>query len=58
MNPVFHEAARYAELGWIMGLTTVLFLGCFVGWSWYALSRRNTARLNAAAWLPLSEDDA
>ena len=57
MNPLFAEAGRLAQHGWIMGVTTALFLACFVGWTWWAFSARNRARMNAAALLPLSEDD-
>jgi cbb3-type cytochrome oxidase subunit 3 len=57
MNPLFKEAAQYAELGWLMGVTTALFLACFIGWTWWAFSHRNRERMAAAAWLPLSEDE-
>ena len=57
MNPLYREAAEFARLGWMMGVTTALFLGCFIGWTWWAYSRHNRERMTAAAWLPLSEDD-
>jgi len=56
MNPLFRSAAEHAALGWVMGLTTLLFIGCFVGWTWWAYSRRNRERMEAAARLPLLED--
>lgn len=58
MNPLFKEAALHVQGGWIMGVTTLLFLGCFVGWTWWAYSSKNREHLAAAALLPLSEDDA
>ena len=56
MNPLWREAAGFVEHAWIMGATTILFLACFVGWTWWAFSSRNRARHEAAALLPLSED--
>ena len=56
MNPLFREAAGFVQHAWIMGVTTILFVACFVGWTWWAYSDRNRERLEAAARLPLSED--
>jgi cbb3-type cytochrome oxidase subunit 3 len=56
MNPLKMEAAQYVQHTWIMGMMTALFLAFFVGWIWWAFSRRNREQLEAAAMLPLSED--
>jgi cbb3-type cytochrome oxidase subunit 3 len=56
MNPLKLEAAQYVQHTWIMGVTTALFLACFIGWTWWAFSRRNREHMNAAAMMPLSED--
>jgi cbb3-type cytochrome oxidase subunit 3 len=56
VNPLYKEAAQYVEYGWLMGVTTVLFLACFVGWTWWAYSSHNRERMEAAARMPLSED--
>ena len=57
MNPVFREAAQSAELGWLMGAMTVLFVACFLGWTWWAYSAGNRARMDEAAALPLTTGD-
>jgi cbb3-type cytochrome oxidase subunit 3 len=55
MNEVFRTAAETARLGWIMGLLTVLFLACFVYWSWWAYRASNRARLDEASRLPFTD---
>ena len=55
MNEVFRTAGETARLGWIMGLLTVLFLGVFLYWSWWAYSARNRTRLDEASRLPFTD---
>jgi cbb3-type cytochrome oxidase subunit 3 len=55
MNEVFRTAGETARLGWIMGLLTVLFLGVFVYWIWWAYAARNRARLDEASRMPLTD---
>ena len=55
MNPAFRAAAESAQLGWIMGLMTALFLACFVGWAWWAFSRRNKAYMEEAGRMPFND---
>ena len=55
MNHVLDSAV--VEYAWLMGVTTVLFMVCFVGWTWWAYSKPNRERMNEAALLPLLEDD-
>jgi cbb3-type cytochrome oxidase subunit 3 len=57
MNPAFQAAAQTARLGWIMGLMTVVFLIAFTGWTWWAYSRRNAARMERAARMPFDGAD-
>ena len=54
MNPLFREAALLAQGGWIMGVMTVVFLACFVGWSWWAYAAHNRSRMDEAARLPFT----
>ncbi len=56
MNHVL--ASAVVEYVWVMGVTTELFVVCFIGWTWWAYSSRNRERMNEAARLPLLEDDA
>jgi cbb3-type cytochrome oxidase subunit 3 len=56
MNPAFRAAAESAQLGWVMGAMTVLFLVLFVGWALWAWHPANRDAMNAAAALPLDED--
>jgi cbb3-type cytochrome oxidase subunit 3 len=57
MNPVFREAAGHVEHGWIMGLMTLLFFACFIGWTWWAYAKGNRQAMNDAARLPLTTGD-
>jgi cbb3-type cytochrome oxidase subunit 3 len=57
MNPVYRDAAVYVQHAWIMGAMTVLFIVCFIGWTWWAYARHNRARFEEAARLPLTTGD-
>jgi cbb3-type cytochrome oxidase subunit 3 len=57
MNPLISEAGRQSELGWIMGIMTVLFLGSFLGWTWWAWSARNRQAMEEAARMPLNDGE-
>ncbi len=56
MNPVFKAAADTAQMGWLMGFMTLVFLGIFAAWTWWAYRPANAARWEAAGRIPL--DDA
>ncbi len=58
MNHVLAQTSGLVEYAWVMGLTTLLFLACFVGWTWWAYSSANRERMERAARMPLAEDDA
>jgi cbb3-type cytochrome oxidase subunit 3 len=55
MNPVISEGARSVQLGWIMGIMTVLFLSGFLGWAWWAYRPGNRARMEADSRLPFED---
>ncbi|HEY0306173.1 MAG TPA: hypothetical protein VGC44_14465 [Longimicrobiales bacterium] len=57
MNPVLHEGVRNAELGWISGIMTIVFIAFFVGWAWWAFAAGNRDRFEAARRLPLTNGD-
>ena len=55
MNPIIREAADGAQLGWLMGLTTVVFVLAFLFWVWWAWTARNKTRWEADSRLPLND---
>jgi cbb3-type cytochrome oxidase subunit 3 len=55
MNHVLEAAARQVTLGWVLGVTTVLFVGGFSFWVWWAYSGRNKARWEADRRLPFMD---
>ena len=55
MNEVYRTAGETAQLGWVMGLLTVLFLACFVYWAWWAYRSSNRARMEQASRLPFTD---
>lgn len=57
MNPVFHAAGQTADLGWLMGVMTVVFIGFFIAWTLWAWAPSNREAMEAAARLPLEELD-
>ena len=57
MNHVLSQGAALVGHAWLLGVTTVLFVACFLGWTWWAYSSANRERLDEAAWLPLREDE-
>jgi cbb3-type cytochrome oxidase subunit 3 len=57
MNPIYREAAVHVQGAWIMGVMTLLFIACFIGWTWWAYSAKNRARMEQASRLPLTTGD-
>lgn len=55
MNPIFQAAGETARLGWLMGILTVLFLICFVGWTWWTYSSRNKALMERMSRMPIGD---
>lgn len=57
MNPITHAAAEQASYGWLMAGITALFFAMFLLWTWYAYRPSNRARHDAAALIPLHDDE-
>lgn len=57
MNPVLAQASGIAEHAWLMGVVTIVFMAFFAAVTWWAYARRNRARFEQAARLPLMEDE-
>jgi len=55
MNPLLREAAASVRLGWLLGLMTLLFLGSFVLWIWWAYRGKNRERWEADSRLPFTD---
>jgi cbb3-type cytochrome oxidase subunit 3 len=55
MNPLLKQAADSVQLGWVLGIMTVLFLAGFLFWIWWAWSARNKARWEADSSLPFND---
>jgi cbb3-type cytochrome oxidase subunit 3 len=55
MNPLLKEAAGSVTLGWILGVTTVVFMVGFVFWAWWAWTSGNKARWEAHSRLPFND---
>ncbi len=56
MNHVLGQGAGTVEYAWIMGLVTIVFLVLFVGLIGWTYARRNRARMEQAARLPLEDE--
>ena len=52
MNPLMQEAAASVELGWLLGLTTALFLAAFLYWVWYAYAPSRKHIMREASLMP------
>jgi cytochrome c oxidase cbb3-type subunit 4 len=59
MNPLKEAAVDAVSGTWVMAAMTVLFLALFLGLVVWAYAKRNRARFDEAAKLPLTtaEDD-
>ncbi len=55
MTVIREAAASATDLGWLMGVVTVLFVSVFVGWAAWAYWPGRRAELDAAARLPLED---
>lgn len=54
-NTVVRQAAQGAEMGWLMGVMTAVFLLAFTGFAWWAWRGANRQRLDEDARLPLND---
>ena len=55
MNPVVQLAAESVQLGWLLGLMTVLFLAAFLGWTWWAFAPSRKERMERYGRIPFDE---
>jgi cbb3-type cytochrome oxidase subunit 3 len=55
MNPLIEQASEAIGLGWLAAIMTVLFIGGFLGWVWYAYRPANRQKFEDAAMLPFEE---
>lgn len=55
MNPLIHEAARSIELGWLMGLMTVVFFAVFLAWTWWAYAPSRRGLMEQYGRIPFEE---
>lgn len=56
MNHVLRAASETAQLGWVMGLMTILFIVVFVCWAVWAWHPANRSRMQRAAAMPLEDE--
>lgn len=55
MNPVVELAAESVELGWLLGVMTIVFLVVFLGWTWWAYAPSRKERMDRYARIPFDE---
>lgn len=58
MNSVLHQGAEVAQMGWLLGLTTLMFLTMMVGWTAWAFAPGRKEMLERAGRIPLEGGDA
>jgi len=56
VNQVLHAGAEQAQYGWLMGVTTLVFLSTMVGWAAWAWWPSRRAEMEAASLLPLGDE--
>ena len=57
MNPLMKEAAASVEMGWLLGVMTLVFFRSFLWWVWYAYAPSHKERMREAALMPLERGD-
>jgi len=55
MNQVLKAAAEAVQLGWLLGITTAVFMLGFVFWVWWTWSGHNKSRWEADSRLPFND---
>jgi cbb3-type cytochrome oxidase subunit 3 len=53
VNQVLAEGAQMAQLGWLSGVSTAVFLLMMIGWTWWAYRPSHRAMLEEAGRIPL-----
>lgn len=54
---VLKEGAAMAQMGWIMGVMTIIFTAIMVAWILWTWWPGHRAALEAASMLPFDEED-
>ncbi|MEP6572576.1 MAG: CcoQ/FixQ family Cbb3-type cytochrome c oxidase assembly chaperone [Gemmatimonadota bacterium] len=57
MNHVLRDVGATAQLGWLMGVLTAVFLGVFLYWVWWAYAAGHRAAMDEAARMPFNGGD-
>lgn len=55
MSHILKAITQGSGLGWLMGLTTTLFILTFLYWAWWAYGSHNRDRMEADSRLPLND---
>ncbi|MCB9758502.1 MAG: cbb3-type cytochrome c oxidase subunit 3 [Alphaproteobacteria bacterium] len=57
MNHITRAIAESASAGWLVGLSTAIFIGFFLAWTWYAYRPANRQAMEDAARIPFEDGD-
>lgn len=57
MNPLMQEAGQSVELGWLLGVVTVVFFLSFLFWTWYAYAPSRKQIMEQASRIPFEGGD-
>ncbi|MEZ4237247.1 MAG: hypothetical protein R3F59_14065 [Myxococcota bacterium] len=57
MNPVLHAGAETAQMGWLLGWTTVIFIGAMLGWTWWVFSPSRAEMFEEVGRMPIDGGD-
>ena len=55
MNTLLKDAAESVGMGWLLGFMTLVFVGVFVGWAWYAFRPRHRSLMEELGRMPFSD---
>lgn len=58
MNPVIRQAAESVQMGWLLGLMTIVFLVAFVGWTWWAYAPSRRQLMEEYGRIPFDDEGA
>ena len=57
MNQVLHAGAETAQMGWLLGWTTLVFLFAMAGWTWWAFAPSRAEQFQQAGRIPFEGGD-
>lgn len=55
MNPLLKEAAASVQLGWVLGVMTVVFFAVFLGWAFWAYRPKHRAMMEEIGRMPFMD---